>query len=140
MKLTRIVRALLVCAAVFAALGAAGCGPKAKAAAPAPDVTGLWEMESAKGKAASLSEIGFGGDGTFKHMGHNALGMPVTFQGVYRVGESEEGPVIQLTYDDFPDRPTQWYFRLGGDELRVSVLPEDLDTENALLFERAPVQ
>lgn len=126
-------------------LGAAvlmtGCAARvSKAAAPPPSVVGLWTIESAKGKAASLSEIGFDGNGTFKHMGHNALGKPVTFQGVYQVGGSDQGPVIRLTYDDFPDQPTRWYFRLDGSGLVVAENAADLDTERALEFERAQEQ
>lgn len=137
---TRTRRGVAAWVILCAALVVVGCSPPAKGAAPAPDVVGQWEIGSAMGKAASVSEIGFAGDGTFKHAGHDALGKPVTFQGVYAVGESEQGPVIQLTYDDFPERPTRWFFRVDGDELRVAPMPEDLDTENALEFERAQQQ
>ena len=139
-NVTRILRGMALFVVLCATLVAVGCSPRAKAAAPPPSVIGLWEMASAKGKAASLSQIGFGSDGTFKHMGHNALGRPVTFQGIYRLGGSEQGPVIELTYDDFPDRPTRWFFRIDGNDLRVAVVAQDLNTENALEFTRAQEQ
>ena len=76
---------MLLCAA----LAVTGCAHRR---APGPDATqsivGLWKIEAAKGRPASLSEIGFGADGSFRHSGNNALGLPVNFGGRYEVGDS----------------------------------------------------
>ena len=94
----------------------------------------------AKGQPASLSEIGFAEDGTFRHSGSNALGLPVNFGGTYQLGSSAEGQVIRLIYADFPDRPTTWFFRLQGDRLTVAPSAEQLGTEEALVLKRAQQQ
>ncbi len=128
---------LLLCAA----LAVTGCTSRR---APGPDATqsivGLWKIEAAKGRPASLSEIGFGADGSFRHSGNNALGLPVNFGGRYEIGGSAKESVIRLTYDDFPDKPTTWFFRLAGDTLTVAPSAADLGTEAAIVFTRAQQQ
>jgi len=56
------------------------------------------------------------------------------------VGSSAEGAVIRLTYDDFPDKPTTWFFKLDGDTLTVAPSRDDLQTEAALVFKRVQEQ
>jgi hypothetical protein len=87
-----------------------------------------------------LSDIGFGQDGSFRHSGSNALGRPVNFGGRYQVGTSAVNSVIRLVYDDFPDKPTVWFFRLNGDTLTVAPSVADLDSETAIVFKRATQQ
>ena len=48
--------------------------------------------------------------------------------------------MIRLTYDDFPDKPTTWFFRLAGDTLTVAPSAADLGTEAAIVFTRAQQQ
>jgi hypothetical protein len=135
-------RRLILCVALLcAALSVTGCASRRS---PGPDVTqsivGLWKIEAAKGRPARLSEIGFGADGAFRHSGNNALGLPVNFGGRYEVGGSARDSVIRLTYDDFPDKPTTWFFRLEGDTLTVAPSAADLGTEAAIVFRRAQQQ
>jgi hypothetical protein len=126
---------------LLAALIAVGCGPRQpQAPVSTGSIVGLWTNAAAKGQAASLSEIGFGEDGSFRHSGDNALGFPVNFGGSYQLGSSAQDSVIRLTYDDFPDKPTVWFFRLKGDTLTVAPLAEDLETERAIVFRRAQQQ
>ncbi|MEI7813528.1 MAG: hypothetical protein WCJ13_01885 [Coriobacteriia bacterium] len=125
------------------ALLVGGCVAR-QSPAPAPvstgSVIGLWTNAAAKGQAASLSQIGFAEDGAFRHSGNNALGLPVNFGGSYQVGSSDQGPVMRLTYDDFPQQPTVWYFRLNGETLTVAPLAADLETEAAIVFQREKQQ
>ena len=127
----------LLCLALFVG----GCvARQAPAPASTESVIGLWTNTAAKGQAASLSQIGFADNGSFRHSGNNALGLPVNFGGNYQVGSSEQGPVMRLTYDDFPQQPTVWYFRLNGDTLTVAPLAADLETEAAIVFQREKQQ
>ena len=132
-----VLGAVLLCIVLIVA----GCGPREpRAAASTQSVVGLWTNAAAKGRPASLSEIGFAEDGAFRHSGNNALGLPVNFGGRYQVGNMGEGSIIRLTYDDFPDNPTVWYFRLDEDTLSVAPLAADLGTEAAIVFRRARQQ
>jgi hypothetical protein len=88
------------------------------------------------GKAASLSELTLAQDGTFTYGGRNAHGVPVTFSGRYDMGTEQRGPWIRLTYSDFPDRPTVWFYRLAPDTLTVSAVRGDLSNGTALVFTR----
>ncbi len=127
----------LLCAGVV--LG--GCrSRRPEAAASAQDIVGLWTNVAAKGQPATLFEIGFDRDGAFRHAGSNALGRRVNFGGRYEVGSSAEGPFIRLTYDDYPDKPTTWFFRLEGDRLTVAPDSAALGTEAALVFKREQEQ
>jgi hypothetical protein len=56
------------------------------------------------------------------------------------VGSSPQGSAVRLTYDDFPDRPEVWYFRVKGNTLTVAPTPAELDTDAALVFTRAQQQ
>jgi len=136
-RLRIAISSLLVCVV----LACSGCGSREpKPQAPTQSVVGLWTNAAAKGQPASLSEIGFGEDGTFRHSGNNALGMPVNFAGRYQVVTSTQGSVIRLIYDDFPDKPTALYFLLEGDTLTVAPRVEDLATEAATIYQRAGQQ
>jgi hypothetical protein len=124
-----------------AALLLAGCTTRAKTEpVSSQSVVGLWVNAAVKGQPASLSELGLSEDGSFRHSGSNALGLPVTFGGRYEVGNSGEGSVVRLTYDDFPDKPTTWYFRLDGDKLTLAPSVADLDTESAVVLTREQQQ
>jgi hypothetical protein len=118
-----------------------GCtAPKRQEPVPTQSVVGLWTNAASKGQAASLSDLGFEDDGSFRHSGSNALGLPVTFGGRYVVGNSGEGSVVRLTYDDFPDKPTTWYFRLDGEALTLAPSVADLDSEAAVVLTREQQQ
>jgi hypothetical protein len=131
----------LVVMLLCAALAVTGCASRrSQGSDVTPSIVGLWKIEAAKGRPASLSEIGFGADGAFRHSGNNALGLPVNFGGRYEVGGSAKDSVIRLTYDDFPDRPTTWFFRLEADTLTVAPSAADLATEDAIVFTRAQQQ
>ena len=134
--------AALLCAALLCtALAASGCGsPAQQAAAPTQSVVGLWTNAATKGQPASLSEIVFAADGSFRHSGNNALGLPVNFSGRYQVGSSAQGTAVRLVYDDFPDKPTEWFFRLDGDTLTLAPRAADFETEAAIVFRRASQQ
>jgi hypothetical protein len=129
------------CSAVRSALPAQTALPAEPAsAAPAASVVGLWSVPYAKDREATLAEIGFGADGSFRHSGTNALGLPVNFQGRYVVGDSPQTPAIQLVYDDFPDKPVIWYYRLDKAGLTVAEDPSLLDSANAIHFQRVAQQ
>ena len=122
-------------------LVAGGCSaPKQEEPVTAQSVVGLWTNAAIKGQPASLSELSLAEDGSFRHSGSNALGLPVTFGGRYAVGTSGEGSVVRLTYDDFPDKPTTWYFRLEDDRLTLAPSAVELGSEAAVVLTREPLQ
>jgi hypothetical protein len=130
---TIVLGVLLICAVLLLC----GCSSKKKSEpVSAQSVVGLWVNAAAKGQPASLSELGFSEDGSFRHSGSNALGLPVTFGGRYEVGTSGEGSVVRLTYDDFPGKPTTWYFELDGNTLTLAPSVADLRTETAVVLTR----
>jgi hypothetical protein len=134
-------RLLLGVGLLCVALAFTGCASRRSPGRDATQsIVRLWRTEAANGRAAGLSEIGFGADGAFTHSGNNALGLPVNFGGRYEVGRSAKDSVIRLTYDDFPDKPTTWFFRLDGDTLTVAPSAADLGTEVAIVFRRAQQQ
>ena len=105
-----------------------------------PSIAGLWTIPALKGQPVSLSEIAFESDGVFRQSGSNALGMPVAFQGRYQIEDSAGMWILRLTYNDYPDRPEVWYFRLEGNRLIVAKAPGGLDSGAVTVFERAQQQ
>lgn len=125
-------------AALCATLALMGCAEEPQP--PKPTLIGRWTSVQATGTTALLDEIVFEADGTFRHSGRNALGLPVAFTGAYTLGTDEQGAYIRLTYNDYPDKPTVWYYRLGMSTLSVSTDARDLQAGRAQRYRRAPEQ
>ena len=124
-------RALLVVLAAIAVMAVACTSP-----APKPSLEGSWVVQDTAGKPGTLSDLTLAADGTFTYAGLNALGSPVRFAGSYQKGTSGAAPWIRLTYADFPDRPTRWFYRLEPQRLTVSTAVGNLRNGSALVFTR----
>jgi hypothetical protein len=122
---------LLIAVAVGAALALGGCSAAAK-----PSLVGSWHAADTAGKAGSLSDLTLQADGHFFYAGRNALGGPVRFGGTYRTGVQNGAPWIGLAYDDFPGKPTIWFYKLEGTKLTVSTVQGNLTNGSALVFAR----
>ena len=124
-------RTPLLLALAALVLFAVACTPAAK-----PSLVGTWVSKDSSGKSANLSDLTLKADGTFEYAGKNALGGPVKFAGTYQTGTTTEGPWLRLTYSDFPDRSTLWFYRLEPTQLTVSAVAGDLANGSALVFTR----
>ena len=109
----------------------AACSAKAK-----PSVVGTWHAADTAGKSGSLSDLTLSANGHFFYAGKNALGGPVRFGGTYRLGEQNGAPWIGLVYDDYPGRPTVWFYKLDETHLSVSTVQGNLTNGSALTFTR----
>ena len=123
--------ALLAMLVAIAVMAAACTSP-----APKPSLEGSWVAQDTAGKSGTLSDLILAADGTFTYTGLNALGVPVRFAGTYQKGTSGVAPWIRLTYADFPDRPTKWFYRLEPQRLTVSTAVGNLRNGSALVFTR----
>ncbi len=110
--------------------GTAGCsGAKQK-------LVGSWVAATNAGKPGSLSDLTIAGDNTFLYAGKNAFGSSVRFGGKYTLGSSKAGPWIRMVYDDFPDRPIVWFYKVNGRWLEVSTVAADLKNGTAMALSR----
>jgi hypothetical protein len=121
----------LVVALLVFAVALLGCSAGAK-----PGLVGEWRSPDTAGKSASLSDLTLFADGRFRYAGENALGGPVAFGGSYQTGVDAGTPWIRLVYDDFPDRPTVWFYKLEEKQLLVSAVRGNLTNGSALTFAR----
>ena len=111
--------------------GVAGCSAGAKRG-----LVGNWVADANANKPGKLFDLTIAADGTFFYSGKNALGGGVRFGGKYALGSSGSGPWIKLVYNDFPDRPITWFYKLSGNKLAVSTAPGDLKSGTAMVLTR----
>jgi hypothetical protein len=101
-----------------------------------PNVLGTWHNADTAGKPASLSDLTLTPDGRFRYGGKNALGGNVAFGGNYQTAVVNGSAVMRLIYDDFPNQPTIWFYRVDGNQLTVSSVQGNLTNGSALVFTR----
>ena len=122
--------AILVAAILFLS-AAAGCSAFAK-----PGVVGVWNAPAAAGKAGSLPDLTLRADGSFTHAGLNGLRVGVTFLGTYEVTSLGGAPVLRLTYNDFPSKPSILYYTVDAKTLTVAVTKQALAQGAGEVYER----